>query len=808
MKDEYKLFSLNKFRVTKENSYMTKNNCLKHISGWAQKKPHITNPKFNKFDQSYYHAGDEEDIKKYGLLPLRYVYSKELNNNKKNELNNNNKKNELNNNKNKMFKLYKNINYSSVFNTFYYIFNKFKKGIFIIIKDNKLITFLPFSNAYYINNWYKYTYFSKDEKKILETKNYETIKKELNQSILDFQNQHPEQYKYRKIDFNRKKWYANNCIFRNLFPNYEGELNTNIIKDMFETLIKERNIPDVEFFVNDRDFPILKKNLTEPYEHIFNSNNIPIEKIYQKKNMCPIFSKSITDEYADILLPTNDDWLLVSNKFFTNDCKNSYRKNAMDLLNRNWKTKKEICIFRGSATGCGITLETNMRLKAADLSMDYPDILDAGITDWNARMKKYKKEPIQIIQKDHFRFKLVNKIDNREKSNYKYILNIDGNVSAFRLSSELNMNSVLLIVTSDYKLWFSNKLEPYVHYIPIKKDLSDLIKQIEWCKKNDKICEKIAKNAMIFYKKYICKEGIFDYLEEKLININKNRDKNLLNIKFSNKKIAIISCFRDQGNGSRENERLKFIQLMNVILKPYFKFHIYIIEQSQEENFNIGKLKNIGFKIASQKKYDHYIFSDIDTIPDYDLIPYFLKNENYPISLASRGTRYEEKNKIINKPFLGALLGFNKKLFEEINGYPNNFWGWGGEDDALINRLININKNYICIPKKGSIIDLEEKDNKPVSIKNKFKLEVKDQLKYEKLYIDLTQWMNNGLNSLEYNILNQIIINESTTQIVVDLMKKKDMEKNPLLYPKEINNYNSLKKKISNSWKKLKKIYI
>ena len=30
-----------------------------------------------------------------------------------------------------------------------YMFNKFKKGIFVIIKDNKLAVYLPFSNANY-----------------------------------------------------------------------------------------------------------------------------------------------------------------------------------------------------------------------------------------------------------------------------------------------------------------------------------------------------------------------------------------------------------------------------------------------------------------------------------------------------------------------------------------------------------------------------------------------------------------------------------------------------------------------------------
>ena len=31
-----------------------------------------------------------------------------------------------------------------------------------------------------------------------------------------------------------------------------------------------------------------------------------------------------------------------------------------------------------------------------------------------------------------------------------------------------------------------------------------------------------------------------------------------------------------------------------------------------------------------------------------------------------------------------------------MNGYPNNFWGWGGEDDEMFKRLteVGINKCY------------------------------------------------------------------------------------------------------------------
>ena len=369
------IFNTNKFRKIKKNYYNDKDDCLKNAKKYG--KNYITNPKFNTFDQTYFHAGDEQDINKYALLPLRYYYSLNQNNTYDSKLKIDKK----------IFKLYKNIDYNSIKNTFDYIFNKFKKGIFVIIKDNKLALFLPFSNVNYKNNWYKNIYFNEEEKRLIEnTNDYNKIKHILNKNILEFQKKYPNQLIGRKINFNREQWYANNCVFRNEHPKYEGELNINVYKNMITELLTERKIPDVEFFINDRDFPILKKDLTEPYNHLFNSENVKIEEQYQFKKMCPIFSKSITDKYADILIPTNDEWVMFSNKYFIGECSNSYHKKEWDKIITKWDEKKNICIFRGSATGCGITLENNNRLKAADISIDYPELLDAGITDWKARM--------------------------------------------------------------------------------------------------------------------------------------------------------------------------------------------------------------------------------------------------------------------------------------------------------------------------------------------------------------------------------------------------------------------------------------
>ena len=34
----------------------------------------------------------------------------------------------------------------------------------------------------------------------------------------------------------------------------------------------------------------------------------------------------------------------------------------------------------------------------------------------------------------------------------------------------------------------------------------------------------------------------------------------------------------------------------------------------------------------------------------------------------------------------GGASAMNKEQFTKINGYPNNYWGWGGEDDDVSNR--------------------------------------------------------------------------------------------------------------------------
>ena len=328
---------------------------------------------------------------------------------------------------------------------------------------------------------------------------------------------------YHNKIFDKQLWFANNCLVRYEYPIKEGESGVLEMKNMLENLCKNRKLPDIEFFINRRDFPLLRLDEKESYDKIFGENTPLISHNYTK--YCPILSMATTDKHSDIAIPNWDDWSRICNKLFTKknkfniDTSHTTIKSFDHNFNTRWQDKIDIAVFRGASTGSGIDENTNMRLKISLMSTQRPDLINAGITKWNLRPRITNDMILDTINID--KFKLVEYMTPKDQSKYKYIVNIDGHSSAFRLALELSMKSVILLVESKYKLWFHDYLKPYVHYIPIKADLSDLEDKIIWCRENDSKCKIISINAKDFYDEYLCEKGVYDYLQKLIIEMNK-----------------------------------------------------------------------------------------------------------------------------------------------------------------------------------------------------------------------------------------------------------------------------------------------
>jgi hypothetical protein len=182
----------------------------------------------------------------------------------------------------------------------------------------------------------------------------------------------------------------------------------------------------------------------------------------------------------------------------------------MSKVELDFLKKKPIAVFRGGSTGCGWTADTNPRLQAVQLSKAHPDLLDAQLTKITSTMKIHKTRRAGRVNAKEFKEGTF--IPFEKQSEYKYILQLDGNVAAYRLAKSMLLGSVILLQESGSTLWFQHLLKPYVHYVPVKDDLNDVITQIEWCNSREKECETIAKNARELALKVLTKESMFHEL--------------------------------------------------------------------------------------------------------------------------------------------------------------------------------------------------------------------------------------------------------------------------------------------------------
>jgi spore maturation protein CgeB len=64
--------------------------------------------------------------------------------------------------------------------------------------------------------------------------------------------------------------------------------------------------------------------------------------------------------------------------------------------------------------------------------------------------------------------------------------------------------------------WFSEYLEPYINYIPVAYDLSDLVEKIEWVKNNDSAAKEIAQGALEFTRTVFSAEFQRQYLHKEI----------------------------------------------------------------------------------------------------------------------------------------------------------------------------------------------------------------------------------------------------------------------------------------------------
>jgi hypothetical protein len=321
--------------------------------------------------------------------------------------------------------------------------------------------------------------------------------------------------------------YNNNEFIYNIYEsNDKGEIHRSLF--VFENIKKIIDIFQIKFakkiyFFHNRSDACQSKNLNYPL--ISHSRKIGYDEI--------------------ILWPLT----ITKNTFIHYDL--NYYKNERD--NIIWNNKRNKFIFKGMNSGnpfsCVKYQWNYERCSRVDLLLEYlklpQELQEKGeitfdyiypnmselmsIVDNDEKIfEKFGKILLPGKNIDDLRkeIKLVlNNVKPRQKLNYlfdyKYIICPEG----FDVSSGLNWvlcsNSLAIVPPFHYENTIINSdyLKPYIHYVPIEENFSNLREILEWCMMNDEKCKEIIKNANDYSNKFLSEDFMINYLKDIILKI-------------------------------------------------------------------------------------------------------------------------------------------------------------------------------------------------------------------------------------------------------------------------------------------------
>lgn len=212
--------------------------------------------------------------------------------------------------------------------------------------------------------------------------------------------------------------------------------------------------------------------------------------------------------------------------------------------------------------------------------------------------------------------------------------------------------------------------------------------------------------------------------------------------------VALIIPYRN-----RSHHLQQFLTYMHpFLIRQQLDYRIIVVEQSDVVQFNRAKLLNIGFietlKIAT---VDCFIFHDVDLLPQNDFNIYACTHHPRHMYSAVDTFRYH----LPYRHLLGGAIAMQRVHFNAVNGFSNQFYGWGGEDDDFYNRIKSKGLTFVRFdPQVATYVMLSHETLPPA------------EDRFLHLNEGMTKGESDGLTNLSYQVLEKKLMPLFTRIIV------------------------------------------
>jgi len=159
-----------------------------------------------------------------------------------------------------------------------------------------------------------------------------------------------------------------------------------------------------------------------------------------------------------------------------------------------WERRKDIAVWRGSTSGMlnltSSSIETLPRVRLCRSMRSFGLNCDAAITEVTQTVSEHEQAGIKAMLASEGLLKDF--IPLREMGLYKLVIDIDGNASSWNFLAKLRLGSCVVKVETNWCQWFTTRLVPWRHYVPVAADLADLEEKLDWCFTHDEKAKRIA----------------------------------------------------------------------------------------------------------------------------------------------------------------------------------------------------------------------------------------------------------------------------------------------------------------------------
>ncbi|KAK8404963.1 hypothetical protein O3P69_001507 [Scylla paramamosain] len=200
-------------------------------------------------------------------------------------------------------------------------------------------------------------------------------------------------------------------------------------------------------------------------------------------------------------------------------------------------------------------------------------------------------------------------------------------------------------------------------------------------------------------------------------------------------KVAIIIPYRDRVS----HLSVLLHHLHPILQRQQVDYTIFVVEQAGTSKFNRAMLMNVGaLEALRHYPFNCFIFHDVDLLLEDDRNLYTCPEQPRHMSIAIDNMKY----RLPYNDIFGGVSAMTVEQFRTVNGFSNKFWGWGGEDDDLSNRIKHHGFFISRYPANvGRYTMLTHKKDNP------------NPRRYQYLHEGKKRYSSDGLNSVKYRLL-------------------------------------------------------